>query len=148
MFYGESIVAIDDKGRMAMPVMHREALSQLCAGQLMVTYNPFEAQCLLLFPRGQWEQLRDELAGISGFHRGHRELQRKLVGAAQGVELDGQGRLVLPHSPRQVVGLERRGVLLGMGSKFELWNEAAHRAQMERPIEEGDITDDMRALSF
>ncbi|MCB1589074.1 MAG: division/cell wall cluster transcriptional repressor MraZ [Xanthomonadales bacterium] len=148
MFYGESMVAIDDKGRMAMPVMHREALAQLCAGQLMVTYNPFEAQCLLLFPRGEWERIRDQLAGLKTFERAHREMVRKLVGAAHGVELDGQGRIVLPHSPRQVVGLERRGVLLGMGSKFELWTEAAHRAQMERPIDAADTTEAMRELDI
>lgn len=148
MFYGETNVAIDDKGRLAMPSAHREPLAQVCGGKLVVTYNPFEAQCLLLFPQAEWERVRDEVQGLSSFHRGHRELQRKLVGAATHLELDAQGRLLLPQSARQVVGLERKAVLLGIGMKFELWNEAAHRAQMERPISEIDTTEEMRSLNF
>ncbi len=148
MFYGETNVSIDDKGRLAMPTVHREPLSEVCSGHMVVTYNPFETHCLLLFPVPEWERVRDEVMALKSFQRAHRELQRKLVGAATHVDLDAQGRLLLPLSARQVVGLERKAVLLGMGTKFELWNEAAQRALLEQPINEAETTEEMRSLSF
>lgn len=148
MFYGESTVAIDDKGRLAIPTSYREQLSALCANRLVVTYNPFERECLWLFPLPEWERTRDQVMQLSSFNMAHRDLQRKLVGAAARVELDGNGRIVLPHTARQVAALQKQGVLLGIGAKFELWSEAAQRARLELPIEEKDISDDMRQLRF
>lgn len=148
MFYGESTVAIDDKGRLAIPTSYREQLSALCANRLVVTYNPFERECLWLFPLPEWERTRDQVMQLSSFNAAHRDLQRKLVGAAARVELDGNGRIVLPHTARQVAALQKQGVLLGIGAKFELWSESAQRARLELPIDEKDISDDMRQLRF
>ena len=148
MFYGESTVAIDDKGRLAIPTSYREQLSALCANRLVVTYNPFERECLWVFPLPEWERTRDQVMQLSSFNTAHCDLQRKLVGAAARVELDGNGRIVLPHTVRQVVGLQKQGVLLGISAKFELWSESAQRARLELPIDEKDISDDMRQLRF
>ena len=148
MFYGESTVAIDDKGRLAIPTSYREQLSALCANRLVVTYNPFERECLWVFPLPEWERTRDQVMQLSSFNTAHRDLQRKLVGAAARVELDSNGRILLPHTARQVAALQKQGVLLGIGAKFELWSEAAQRARLELPIEEKDISDDMRQLRF
>ena len=148
MFYGESTVAIDDKGRLAIPTSYREQLSVLCANRLVVTYNPFERECLWLFPLPEWERMRDQVMQLSSFNTAHRDLQRKLVGAAARIELDNNGRILLPHTARQVAALQKQGVLLGIGAKFELWSEAAQRARLELPIDEKDISDDMRQLRF
>jgi MraZ protein len=148
VFYGESTVAIDDKGRLAIPTAYREQLSSLCACRLVVTYNPFERECLWLFPLPEWERTRDQVMQLSSFSAAHRDLQRKLVGAAARVELDSNGRILLPQTARQVAALQKQGVLLGIGAKFELWSETAQRARLELPIEEKDISDDMRQLRF
>ncbi|MCB1601414.1 MAG: division/cell wall cluster transcriptional repressor MraZ [Lysobacterales bacterium] len=148
MFYGESTVAIDDKGRLAIPTAYREQLSALCACRLVITYNPFERECLWLFPLPEWERTRDQVMQLSSFNAAHRDLQRKLVGAAAQVELDGNGRILLPQTARQVAALQKHGILLGIGAKFELWSETAQRARLELPIDEKDISDDMRQLRF
>ncbi|GMU42549.1 MAG: transcriptional regulator MraZ [Lysobacterales bacterium] len=148
VFYGESTVAIDDKGRLAIPTSYREPLSALCGNRLVITYNPFERECLWLFPQPEWERTRDAVMQLSSFNAAHRDLQRKLVGAAAKVELDGNGRILLPHTARQVAALQKQGVLLGMGARFELWSEAAQRARLELPIDDKDISDDMRQLRF
>lgn len=148
MFYGESTVAVDDKGRMAIPTSYRERLLALCGNQLVVTYNPFETECLWLFPLPEWERIRDQVMQLSSFNTAHRDLQRKLVGAAARVEPDGNGRILLPQTARQAAGLQKQAVLLGIGAKFELWSESAQRARLELPITEADISDDMRQLRF
>lgn len=148
MFYGESRVSIDEKGRVAIPTEYRAQLLTLCQGQLVVTYNPYERECLWLFPKPEWERVRDQVMKLPSSKAAHREFQRKLVGAACHAEWDTSARLTLPQAARLTTGLERAAVLLGMGQKFELWSENAQRARMEQPIAESAITTEMLELNF
>ena len=148
MFQGETSVTLDDKGRIAIPAVHRELVAKASGNRLVVTYNPFEHGCLWLFPYAEWEKVRDQVNALSSVKRVHRDLQLKLVGAAAHVEPDGNGRILLPASQRAAAGIEKRAVLLGMGNKFELWGEQAHLAKIRETIGEEQITEDMLELKL
>lgn len=145
-FQGETSITIDDKGRLAVPTAHRDTVVRDCGGRLVVAYNPYEQGCLWLYPVAEWERVRDQVNALPNAKRVHRALQLKLVGAATFVELDGSGRLLLPPSHRNATGIEKKAVLLGMGSRFELWSEQAHLAQIRQTIGEDDVSDDMLDL--
>lgn len=139
MFFGETAINLDAKGRLAMPMRYRDAIQEQCNGQLVLTYSAFDSGALYLYPEEEWERVRDEVTALSTFNPGHRSLQRKLVGSASAVEPDGNGRIQLPQTLRQVAGLEKRVVLLGMGSRFEIWNETIlnqKRIEEERSLDE------------
>ena len=139
MYFGETAINLDAKGRLAMPMRYREAIQEQCNGRLVLTYSAFDSGALYLYPEQEWERVRDSVTGLSTFNPGHRSLQRKLVGSASAVEPDGNGRIQLPQTLRQVAGLEKRVVLLGMGSRFEIWNETIlnqKRAEEERSLDE------------
>lgn len=123
MFYGETAITLDSKGRMAIPTRYRDAIAELCANQLVFTYSAFDAGCLWLYPQPEWERVRDQVMGLSTFNEAHRAMQRRLVGCASLCEPDSAGRLLIPQSLREVTGLDKRAVLMGMGQRFELWNE-------------------------
>jgi MraZ protein len=146
MFYGETRISIDEKGRLAFPTEHRALIAASCANCLVVSYNPFDTDCLWIFPKPEWERVRDQIMRLGSAKASHREFQRRLVGAASIVELDNSARLALPHALRPVVG--KAGVLLGLGDKFELWQDAAHSARMATPIAESQITPEMLELNF
>lgn len=148
MFQGESSISIDDKGRMAIPTAYRDTLASVAGNRLVIAYNPFDAHCLWLFPLDEWQRVRDQVNALSSFNPAHRELQRKLVGAATPLEPDGQHRVLLPPSLRQAAGIEKRAVLLGLGGKFELWSEDAHVKRVATPIAPEDVTAEMQSLSF
>ncbi len=139
VFFGETAINLDAKGRLAMPMRYRDAIQEQCNGQLVLTYSAFDSGALYLYPEEEWERVRDEVTALSTFNPGHRSLQRKLVGSASAVEPDGNGRIQLPQTLRQVAGLEKRVVLLGMGSRFEIWNETIlnqKRIEEERSLDE------------
>jgi MraZ protein len=139
VFFGETAINLDAKGRLAIPMRYRESIREQSDGQLVLTYSAFDSGALYLYPEKEWERVRDEVTGLSTFNPGHRSLQRKLVGSASTVEPDGNGRIQLPQTLRQVAGLEKRVVLLGMGSRFEVWNETIlnqKRAEEERSFDE------------
>ena len=131
MFFGETAINLDAKGRLAIPMRYRESIRAQGDGRLVLTYSAFDSGALYLYPEKEWERVRDEVTGLSTFNPGHRSLQRKLVGSASAVEPDGNGRIQLPQTLRQVAGLEKRVVLLGMGNRFEIWNETSLNQKRE-----------------
>ena len=148
MFFGETAINLDVKGRLAIPIRYRDAIQELCGGRLVLTYSAFDSGALYLYPEQEWERVRDEVTGLSTFNPGHRSLQRRLVGSASAVEPDGNGRIQLPQTLRQVAGLEKKVVLLGMGDRFEIWNETIlnqKRIEEERSVD-GAASEEMARL--
>jgi MraZ protein len=146
VFQGETAITVDDKGRLAVPTAYRELVARECGNRLVITYNPFESGSLYLYPDAEWQRVRDAVNALPSARAAHRALQLKLVGAATPVELDGNGRISIPASHRNAVGIEKRAVLLGMGDKFELWSEQAHHAQIRQTLGDDDLSDHMLEL--
>ena len=146
MFQGETAITIDDKGRLAIPTAYRALVARDCGNQLVITYNPFEAGCLYLYPLPVWEKVRDQVNALPRTKKNSRLLQLKLVGAAAFAEPDGSGRISIPASQRSAVAIEKKAVLLGMGDKFELWSEQAHHAQIRQTLGDADLGDDLQDL--
>jgi len=123
VFFGETTINLDSKGRLAMPMRYRDDLKQQCGNRLVLTYSAFDSGVLWLYLEQEWQRVRDEVMALPSLNSSHRSLQRRLVGSATAVEPDASGRILLPPSLREVTGLEKRIVMLGMGSRFEIWNE-------------------------
>lgn len=148
MFFGETAINLDAKGRLAIPTRYREAIQEACDGRLVLTYSAFDSGALWLYPEDEWKRVRDAVTSLSTFNPAHRSLQRRLVGSASGTEPDTNGRIQLPQTLRQVTGLEKKVVLLGMGSRFEIWNETVlnqKRVEEEKGLSEA-ASDEMSRL--
>src|SRR6185295_13190517 len=78
VFRGVTHLALDNKGRLAIPARHREALAHQAEGRLVLTADP--SHCLLLYPLLAWEPIEQRLMGLSSFNEKTRALQRLLVG--------------------------------------------------------------------
>ena len=135
VFRGVTQLALDAKGRLAIPGKHRAALTGSADNSertLIVTADP--SRCLLVYPRATWEPLQARLMGLSSFKVEIRALQRLLVGHADEVEMDGTGRILVPPALRQYAALEHHVVLVGQGNKFELWDDARWQQETARTI--------------
>ena len=138
MFFGETAINLDAKGRLAVPIRYRDVLEEECGNRMVLTYSAFDSGSLWLQSKQTWERVRDDVMALPSFNASHRSLQRRLVGSATAVEPDGNGRILLPPSLRQVAGLEKRVVLLGMGSRFEIWDEDTLNAKRREEVENLD----------
>ena len=128
VFQGASALSLDAKGRLAVPVRHRDALQALCGGQLTLTKHP--EGCLMVFPRPAWEIFRDKVAALPMSASGWKRI---FLGNAQDVEIDSAARVLVAPELRAAAGLNKDVMLLGMGSHFELWDAqryAAHEAEV------------------
>ncbi len=121
IFRGINNLALDAKGRMAMPARYRERLMETCGGRLVVTVD--RDRCLLVYPLPEWEIIESQLVNLPSLNKQARLLQRLLIGHATEVELDSQGRILLPTMLREYAELDKKIVLIGQGKKFEIWDE-------------------------
>ena len=122
---------------MAIPTRYREALTSRAEGELIVTVD---RECLLIYPKPEWEEFELKLMAVPNFNPVARRLQRLLMGYAKDMRMDPQGRVLLPKELREVANLEegKKAVLLGQGNKFELWNKELW----------GVRTDEWRAVEY
>ena len=141
MFRGINLISIDTKGRLAMPTRYRTRLQDDCHGQLIATIDP-EATCLLIYPLPEWEIIEQKIQALSSFNKVTRRLQRLLIGHATEVELDSQGRILLPQSLRDYATLCKNIVLVGQGKKFELWDETNWNTHRDSWLAEESAKDD------
>jgi MraZ protein len=126
VFTGEYRVSVDDKGRIAVPVRFRPEFD---TGGLV---SKWLDGCLALHPRAAWESVAARVDPLPLTDARGRELQRFLYGTAFEIELDKQGRMVVPAVLRTFAKLGDQAVMVGSRNHLELWSPTAWDAWSER----------------
>jgi MraZ protein len=117
-FHGEYQHRIDPQSRVAIPARYRE---EFRAGIYLT--RGFD-QCVWAFSTAEWESYSSRYAAMSPNSRIARTLRRRVFGSTFDLELDRQGRVVLPQPLRQYAGLQEEVVIVGAGTWLELWDKA------------------------
>ncbi|MEY4389332.1 MAG: hypothetical protein RLZZ432_1051 [Chloroflexota bacterium] len=128
MFTGEYRHTVDGKGRVAVPARFR---AQLDGGAFVSRWLD---NCLAVFPRAAWDDLAARVAALPTGSATAREFARFLFGSAFEVELDAQGRLLLPATLREWGGLAGEAMVVGARDHAEIWTPArwsSYRGGME-----------------
>jgi MraZ protein len=149
MFRGASKVSLDAKGRMAIPTRYRDRLAARCDGHIVVTVD--KDHCLLVYPLPDWEELERKLVRLPSMNKTARRIVRIMVGYATEVDMDANGRILVSRELRDFARLERNGMLIGQGNKFELWDETAWNEKREQWLdedEEGELPADLESIAF
>ena len=122
MFRGAAKITLDDKGRLVLPARYRERVFERSKGALVVTVDR-DGDCLLIYPLTDWELVERKLMELPSLHPQARRLQRLMVGYATELNLDSHGRMLLPPELREFARLARHALLIGQGTRCELWDE-------------------------
>ena len=120
-FIGQFPVRLDAKNRAFMPAGFRRILQQAGTQTLVVRKDYFE-NCLVVYPAQQWQE---EIAGVRAklnrFDGNQQMVYRKLVSEAHEVQLDSNGRMLLPQSLLDKVGIKQDALFVGMEQTIEIW---------------------------
>lgn len=127
MFRGANAINLDAKGRLAMPARYRDRLLGACGGQLVATIG-LDDRCLWIYPQAEWDEIEQKLGNLPNVNPQVVRMQRLLIGNANDIELDSNGRFVVPPLLREYAGLDKKVMLVGQVHKFELWSEDAWEA--------------------
>jgi len=117
MFIGEYRHNLDQKGRIAVPSKFRINLKD----GAVVTRGLDE--CLFLYSKKEWQKLAEKLANLPVGRANSRAFSRLMLGGAMEVNIDKQGRIILPDYLRSYAGIRKKVVVAGLYSRVEIWDE-------------------------
>ena len=115
---GTHSYSLDPKGRVSLPQRFRAAFED------GLTLTLGQDRCLYGFPRAEWERRSDEAASVPLSDNDGRAYARRFFGNSAEAELDGQGRVTIPQRLREVVGIDKEVVVLGVRDRVEIWDRA------------------------
>ena len=124
--FGFTTISIDSKGRLAIPAKYREHLLANQESQIVVTRDP-QYPSLKIYPGSAWNKIAAELQSLQGLDPIVRNLQWTILGNASVNDFDPSGRMLIliTSELREYadINAQNRIALVGMGNKFEIWNE-------------------------
>ena len=118
MFMGEYNHTIDAKGRLIIPSKFREVL-----GEEFVITKGLDG-CLFVYDNQEWNAFEEKLKALPLNKKDNRQFVRFFLAGAAEVEVDKQGRILVPGNLRDFAGLEKDVVLVGVASRIEIWSKA------------------------
>lgn len=141
MFIGEFTHSIDDKGRLAIPSKFR---MQLAEGAVVTRGLD---NCLFLYTKSEWEKMAEKLASLPLTQSNARAFARLMLAGAMDVDIDKQGRVVLPAYLRQYADINNQAVVAGLYNRVEIWNEEAWREyQANAEKDSNEIAENLASL--
>lgn len=125
MFYGEYERGLDSKGRITLPAQIREAL-----GDEDAILTRGLDKCLFLFPRSQFEELREKIRTIGLASREARNFRRHVFSGAAPIKPNGVGRINLPSYLRDFADLTDSVIVAGIDTYVEIWDAKRWQEQL------------------
>ncbi|MDQ5931282.1 MAG: transcriptional regulator MraZ [Patescibacteria group bacterium] len=117
MLIGEYKHTIDEKNRMSFPIKFRKEMGKT------VVVTPGLDKCLFIFTLKEWSRIATKLAESSMLQADNRSFNRYLLGGATTVDVDPQGRILIPDFLKDRAGLAGKVAIVGVHTRVELWDE-------------------------
>ena len=133
MFIGQYNHTIDTKGRLIIPSKFRDLL-----GDEFVVTKGMDG-CLFVYANDDWAAFEQKLTSLPLINKEARKFARFFLAGASQVEVDKQGRILVASNLREFAGLDKDVVLVGVGSRIEIWSLENWEAM--------DFDDDMDDIS-
>lgn len=141
MFLGQYEHTLDDKGRLSLPAKLREKL-----GNNFIVTKGLD-RCLFVYPVAEWENIEKNLRELSTTKSDARSFVRTFFAGAAECECDKQGRITIPQTLRDHALLVKDAVVLGVGTRVEVWSIEKWREYSERALENYEkIAEDLQAI--
>ena len=142
MLIGEYEHSLDTKGRLIMPAKLREAI-----GDKFVVTKGLDG-CLFAFSIEEWSNFEEKLKSLPLSNRNSREFTRFFLSGATECEIDKQGRFLIPTNLRETASLQKEVVIIGVGTRIEIWNKEKWNSYNDENISVEDIAENMTMLGI
>jgi len=143
MFIGEYQHNIDDKGRLAVPSKFRAKL----ADGAVVTRGL--DNCLFLYTKEEWEKLAVKLSELPISQGSARAFSRLMLAGAMEVDIDKQGRVILPSYLRDYAEIKKSVIVTGLYNRIEIWsNENWQQYKKNTEKDSNEIAEHLASLGI
>ncbi|MCG2710258.1 MAG: division/cell wall cluster transcriptional repressor MraZ [Thermodesulfovibrionales bacterium] len=129
-FSGKYYYSVDSKGRIIIPAPFREIISANYSRKLYIVNAAFD-KCLHLYPAEEWNRLEERVRAMPKMDEAVKFFMRKVIASAVEIELDKQGRVLIPVAHREDSGINGEIVVVGQIDKIELWDRKEWDAMVD-----------------
>ena len=140
MFRGNYPTRVDEKGRLKVPADFKRVIDEKYGAQFYIT--SLDGKSAQVYPFEEWERIEQKLAGLSSFNPTKKKFLTHTNYWGQVVEMDTQGRLLLPQLLRESAQLKGEVAVMGYLSRLEVRS----MEQVKREVEEPFTPDDEKSL--
>jgi MraZ protein len=140
MFRGNHPTRVDEKGRLKVPADFKRVIEEKYGTQFYIT--SLDGKSAQVYPFEEWERIEQKLAGLSSFNPTKKKFLTHTNYWGQVVELDAQGRLLLPQLLRESAQLKGEVAVMGYLSRLEVHS----MEQVKREVEEPFTPEDEKSL--
>ncbi len=141
MLIGEYEHTIDAKGRLSMPSKLRRDM-----GEAFIVTKGLDG-CLFAFSQEEWKNFETKLKSLPLSDKNARNFVRFFLAGATECEIDKQGRFLIPSNLRIAANLEKEAVIIGVGTRLEIWNKDVWISKDEE-ISADEIAENMTMLGI
>ena len=141
MFRGNHPTRVDEKGRLKVPAEFKRVIDEKYGAQFYIT--SFDGKIAQVYPFEEWERIEQKLANLSSFNPTKKKFLDRVNYWGQQVEIDGQGRLLMPQMLREAAQIKGEVAVTGNLTYLIVRNLEAYRRQIE---EEQFTSEDEKTL--
>ena len=141
MFRGNHPTRVDDKGRLKVPAEFKRVIDEKYGTQFYIT--SLDGKVAQIYPFEEWERIEQKLASLSTFNPTKKKFLARVNYWGQQVEMDGQGRLLIPQLLRENATIKGEVAVLGNLTYLEVRNLEALQREIET---ESFTTEDEKTL--
>jgi MraZ protein len=141
MFRGNHPTRVDDKGRLKVPAEFKRVIDEKYGTQFYIT--SLDGKVAQIYPFEEWERIEQKLANLSTFNPTKKKFLTRVNYWGQQVEMDGQGRLLIPQLLRENAAIKGEVAVLGNLTYLEVRNLATLQTEIET---ESFTTEDEKTL--
>lgn len=116
MFMGEFQHSLDKKGRLIIPSKFRDIL-----GSSFILTKGLD-RCLFVYPKDEWSLLEQKLKALPFTQKDARAFIRFFFSGAVELDIDKQGRILIPPQLREHAGIDKEAVIIGVSNRAEIWS--------------------------
>ena len=142
MFIGEDQHALDSKNRMIVPSKLREEL-----GNKFVITKGLDG-CLYAYPQDEWKNLEEKMKTLPLTNRDARSFVRFFFAGACEIEMDKQGRGLIPQNLKEYAGIEKEIVSIGVLTRVEIWSKEKWQEYNDSNVDFESIAEKMSDLGI
>lgn len=129
-FTSEYESKLDAKGRLVLPARIKAQLPDNGGdGQELVIRRGLE-QHLIIYPMVEFKKVFAKISGLNEFSQENRSLQRNFMAGITTVEMDSNGRILIPKNMLTYAQLDKDLMLVGVGNRVEVWNPALYEKHL------------------
>jgi MraZ protein len=130
MFRGNHPTRVDEKGRLKVPAEFKRVIDEKYSTQFYIT--SMDGRVAQIYPFEEWEQIEQRLAGLSTFNPTKKKFLSRVNYWGQQVEMDGQGRLLMPQLLRESAQIKGEVAVIGFQKYLEVRNLEAYRQEIQQ----------------